>query len=750
MRQVFLQRGKVNLQEIAIPLESEHNIIVKVHYSFISTGTEGATLVASGQSLFGKFTQETNGHIQKVLGALKENGIAGTIALIKDKINQVMPLGYSCAGQVVYVGSKVTNFRIGDFVACAGANYAHHADFVTIPQNLAVKINNPAVLKHASFTTIGSIALQGIRRANLQLGETVCILGLGLIGQITLQLAKLAGCRVIAADLVDEKVELAKQFGADIAFNALKYQLVDQVEFATGHRGADATIITAASKTGLIIEQAMKVTRRKGKVILVGDVKIDFAREQFYAKEIDFLISCSYGPGRYDSSYEIKGNDYPYDYVRWTENRNMEHFVKLLETKKINIQPLISHEFDLNRVIEAYECLQKSDALGIVLSYSSSQDDHELELSTKSVVDLDSVKSFIRSEKKIKVGIIGAGGFAKIKLLPIINSIKNCHIHTIIDTTATVSLNVARQYGSHRIHNDYRKILVDGEEVNAVVIATPHSEHFKQTIDCLSSGKAVFCEKPAAITREQLFQLQNFLSKNKNAVYCVDFNRSFSPFMKTIKEELKTRTNPLQAIYRMNAGYLKKDHWIQSPEHGGRIIGEACHIFELFCFLTDSIPVSVAVASVNAKNDDMNSNDNFSANITMSDGSLCTLIYTTHGNQDTGKEYMELFFDGKSIIMNDFYELTGYGIPKLFNCKTSTQNKGHEAIIQAFFNATQSSHKPLPIPFERIIAATEVSIVVDELARQGGGFERINVEYTVLRTTQVPEIEIQTESTCSL
>lgn len=733
MRQVFLQRGNIQLQNISIPLENENNIIVKVHYSFISTGTEGATLVASGQSLFGKFAQNTESHVQKVLGALKENGVAGTIALIKDKINQVMPLGYSCAGQVVHVGDNVTKFRVGDYVACAGASYAHHADFVTIPQNLAVKIYNSEVLKHASFTTIGSIALQGIRRANLQIGETVCILGLGLIGQITLQLAKLAGCKVIAADLFDYKVELAQQFGVDYAFNAKTYDLVEELAFATAHKGADVTIITASSETGRIIDQAMRVTRRKGKVILVGDVKIDFSRDQFYAKEIDFLISCSYGPGRYDSSYEAQGNDYPYDYVRWTENRNMEYFIKLLEDKKINIQPLISHEFDLNRVQEAYECLQKSEALGIVLSYSSAHSEQIASETEDKPQEIRHVKPFIRTEKKIRVGVIGAGGFAKIKLLPIINRIKNCHIHTIIDADAATTINVARQYSSHRINNDYRKILTD-DDVNVIIIATPHALHLQQTIDCLSAGKAVFCEKPAVVNEEQLLELSNFLLHNKDVVYCVDFNRSFSPFMKKIKSVLQGRSNPLQLIYRMNAGYLNKSHWIQSNEHGGRIIGEACHIFELFCFLTDAEPVSIAVASINSREENIISHDNFAAHITMSDGSICSLIYTALGNAGIGKEYMELFFDGKTIKMNDFIELTGYNLPTTFTAKTSSQDKGHEALIDSFFNVVRTPQAVVPIPFSRIIAASKISLIVNRLARQGGGFELLNMEYQSLHT----------------
>lgn len=732
MKQVFLQRGNVQLHDIAMPLEHDNNIIVKVHYSFISTGTEGATLVASGQSLFSKFTQNAQNHAQKVLGALKENGVAGTIALIKEKINQVMPLGYSCAGQVVHVGKNVTNFRIGDYVACAGAAYAHHADLVTIPQNLAVKIYDPAILKQASLTTIGSIAMQGVRRAQLQLGETVCVLGLGLIGQITVQLVNLAGGKVIASDLIDTKVDLARNFGAYHSFNALKNNVVDEVAFATAHKGVDVTIIAASSESGKIIDHAMHITRRKGKVILVGDVKIDFNREQFYTKEIDFLISCSYGPGRYDKSYEINGNDYPYDYVRWTENRNMELFVKLLEEKKVNVDPLISHEFDLNSVEQAYECLQKSDALGIILSYSPSSEQPNFS-AIDQLLEPNQTKRFVTIDKKIKVGVIGAGGFAKVKLLPIISNIKNCHVHTIIDSDASTTLNVARQYGAHRINNDYKKMLAD-DDVNVIVIATPHALHMQQTIDCLAAGKAVFCEKPVAVNIEQLSQLSKFLTAHPDAMYCADFNRPFSPFMQSTKKALAQRSNPIQVMYRVNAGYLGQDHWIQSKEHGGRIIGEACHMFELFCFLTDALPVSVAVSSTNPRNNDLG-HDNFATHITMSDGSLCSLVYSTIGSNTLGKEYMEVFFDGKTIKMNDFYELTGYGMPLSFNQKSIAQDKGHENLINAFFQATRTAGAASPIPLQRIIAATQVSIIADRLAAKGGGFEYLNMEYLVAHVT---------------
>jgi predicted dehydrogenase/threonine dehydrogenase-like Zn-dependent dehydrogenase len=718
MKQVFLQKGNVHLHEVDVPLDQENNILVKVHYSFISTGTEGASLSASGQSLFTKFSKNAEGYVEKIFGALKENGVAGTLALIKEKINQVSPLGYSCAGQVISVGKNVSQFRVGDYVACAGSAFAHHADVVTIPHQLAVKIRDVQFLRQASLTTIGAIALQGIRRAQLQIGEKVCVVGLGLIGQITVQLAKLAGCQVIALDLIDQKLALAQSLGADFCFNPKNDNVMQLIQSATLHRGVDTTIITAASSSGQPIQQAMNITRRKGKVVLVGDVKIDFDRDPFYAKEIDFLISCSYGPGRYDPTYEEQGNDYPYDYVRWTENRNMSCFVQLLEEKKINVEPLISYEFNLNSVEQAYECLQQKNGLGIILSYPKTIDISE-------IIQKHTVKPFVAALKQVRVGFVGAGGFAKVKLLPIVSKLSNCTIHSIIDTNAANAINIARQYSAQRIGNDYRKIIAD-DDVKAVVISSPHVVHVEQSIDLIKAGKAVFCEKPAAVNFEQLAQLKNFLTSHKEHLYCVDFNRSFSPFIKNIKEVISKRFNPLLINYRINANHLPSNHWIQSKENGGRIIGEACHILELFCFLTDAEPVSVAVGSLNPRSAEILPSDNFSAHISMSDGSSCSLVYTSIGTNDMGKEYMELFFDGKAIIMDDFIELKGYGLPLSFNKKASYQDKGHEALLTEFFKAVKTKNASSPVPLQRIFAATELSLVIDKLARQGGGFELIS------------------------
>ena len=728
MRQVFLEKGRVSLHNVDVPLVNKNDVLVRVYYSFISSGTEVATIENSRKSLIKKFSNNLSQNTQKVLGAVKENGFSGTLSLIKGKMKQVLPLGYSCSGEVIAIGCNVKNFKRGDFVACAGSDVAHHADVVAVPENLVAKIKHKENLKHTSLTTIGAIALQGIRRAKLEIGEKVCVLGLGLIGQMTAQLAKLAGCQVFGVDLEEDRLTLAKKLGTDCVFNPQEEDFVNSITVASSRHGVDTTIITAGAASGKIIEQAMQITRRKGKVILVGNVKLDFDREIFYSKEIDLLISCSYGPGRYDHAYEKEGHDYPYPYVRWTENRNMQLFAHLIEEKKIDIAPLVSYEFNVQKVKKAYASLQQKDTLGVLLSYKLTEEKEFLERiikDTKHVANDREDKPYKAPEKSIQTAVIGAGGFCKIRLLPIISSIKTVNIHAVIDTNATNLINVARSYDAQKTSNDFHKLVGD-DDVHAVVIATPHVFHTEQAIKFMQMGKAVFVEKPAAVTFEQLEQLKAYHAKAPGSFYCVDFNRSFSPFMGAIKKLLDQRANPLIVHYRMNAGFIPQDHWIQSDANKGRIIGEACHIFELFCFLTDSNPVMVSVSPVYSQEKDMSVTDNFLASVTMDDGSCCSLLYTALGNSSMGKEDMEVFFDGKSIIMNDFLELKSYGLKLACNKKVQTADKGHERLLKQFFEEAKKPNGKSPIPFARIAMATELTLTVDKLARAGGGMEHIS------------------------
>ena len=721
MKQLLLEKGKVKPFEVPVPQCRPNNILVKVHYSFISKGTESSTISESGKSIISKCFTNASEKINKIVESVKNNGISGTVSLVKNSLNKLMPLGYSCSGKIIATGSNIQNFKIGDFVACAGTKIANHAEYISVPQNLSVKIINKEFLKQSSITTIGAIALQGIRRANLKLGENVCIIGLGLIGQLTVQLAKLSGCKVFGIDIDNSKLELAKKLGCNFTYNSLETNPIKEIEFHSQHCGVDSTIITAASKDGNIIQQAMEITRKKGKVILVGDVKIDFPRSPFYEKEIDFCISCSYGPGRYDQSYENAGNDYPYSYVRWTENRNMQLISELICDRKLKIDPLISQEFSINKFENAYESLQNKKYLGAILSYPETG--KPILQSKQKFEKPKTIKLYKKPTNKINVAFIGAGGFAKIKLLPIISKIKNVKIHTIIDTDQTNALNIQRQYDAENFTNNYKEIL-ENENIHTVIISTPHFLHTDQAINCIKHGKAVFVEKPAAVNFEQLDQLKKFL-KNINgyaghtaciAPYCVDFNRSFAPFITKTKSVVSNRSTPMVINYRMNSGFIAKNHWIQSEKNGGRIIGEACHIFELFNFLTESKVKNISAKSINTESNDLVSSDNFCTQLSYENGSICNLIYTSVGNTEMNKELMEIFFDGKSIIINDYKELIGYGFSKSFNEKIKYPDKGHQNLISKFFESAKNNTQ-LPISIERILEATKTSLKVNEATK---------------------------------
>lgn len=722
MRQVFLERDAIIVKEISRPLLEEHSILVEVHYSCISSGTEVATIANAAKQ--GLVFTDVSLKIKKVLESVAKNGIDGTVALVKGKLQgELQALGYSCSGMVLAAGKKVKNFRPGDLVACAGAGFASHADIVCIPENLAVRITNQNFLKPACITTLGAIALQGVRRAQLQLGETVCVVGLGLLGQITVQLAKIAGCKVIGIDLVPERLAMARQLGADAVYHATEHDVQKSVAFFTNHYGADATIITASAKNNVVLQQAMEITRKKGRVVIVGDIGLGLERTPLYEKEIDVLISCSYGPGRYDPQYEKYNQDYPFAFVRWTENRNMQAFLELIETGRIAVDTLITHYTTLDEVAHAYENIKNKQILGVIINYEFLEKEipSQKTLPQTEKPRPSSLPKFIPAvQDSLRVGIIGAGGFAKVKLLPIIAGIRHTKINAIVDANASNAINVARQYNAMKSFVDDEALFQD-DLVDVVVISSPHKYHCDQALRALAKGKAVFMEKPMVTDFEQFSRLKEFLSHNPMIPFCVDYNRSFAPFIGKIKQEVIRRSSPLIIHYRMNAGFIPKEHWIQTDVGAGRIIGEACHIFDLFCFLTESKPVSVSVEALHAKQDTLFPTDNFSAQIGFADGSICTLLYTALGHAQLGKERMELFYDSKSIVMDDYEYLIGHGLPKSFEQHASPADKGHASLLNLFFQQLRQSVFKPPIPLERLYNVAAITLVIDQLACEGGG-----------------------------
>jgi predicted dehydrogenase len=728
MRQLFLEKGMITIKEVCEPVLDDNLVLVHVYYSCISPGTENATIAnASPQRMF---LTNIPMKVAKVLQSIATNGVQGTKALIRERFaGNLQALGYSCSGVVIAVGKRVTKFRAGDNVACAGAGLANHADVVCVPENLIVKVTNKDFLKQASYTTLGAIALQGVRRAQPQLGDIVAVVGLGLLGQLTVQLLKNAGCTVIGVDLMNERLDLAKQLGADYVFNSAEQSLQTEINALTAHQGVDAAIIAAASSSSALVQQAMEITRRKGKVVVVGDVGLSLERAPLYQKEIDFLISCSYGPGRYDQSYEQQGIDYPYAYVRWTENRNMQAFVSLVEQGNIKIDPLISASFALDDAQKGYALLREKQALGVVIDFDNAAHNNvtqniKANFETKAPY-LKEIKFIPAVKDTIRVGVIGAGGFAKIKLMPLIARIKNVNINAIVDPNTANGITTSKIYDAKCGPFTQDRSLFEADAVDAVVIASPHKYHCDQALSALERGKAVFLEKPMVTDFNQLDRLYGFLKQHRSAPFTVDYNRSFAPFIKKIKRTIAQRTSPILIHYRMNAGFIPKDHWVQTEVGAGRIIGEACHIFDLFCYLTGSEPVSVSVEAIKPSTDDLFPTDNFSTQISFADGSVCTLMYTALGHNGLGKERMELFYDSKTIVLDDYKTLTGYGLPRSFNETTHSPDKGHEQLIGQFFGALKEPHFNPPIALERLYNVAHVTLIVDQLACAGGGSKEL-------------------------
>ena len=667
--------------------------MVENEYSLISAGTERSTVKVAQATLIGKAKQRPD-LVAQVLQNIKKEGLSATISKVKTKLDSLKALGYSTSGKVIASLDMNGAFKPGDRVACAGQDYASHAEIVAIPQNLVAKIPDNVSSEEAAFTTLGAIALQGVRQAEPRLGEKICVIGLGLLGQLTCQLLKANGCAVLGIDMKENLIKLANEMAADLAINRNDPNLISACENFTNGHGFDAIIITAAAPTNDPIELAAELVRKKGKVIVVGAVKMDIPRDpHFYRKELDLRMSCSYGPGRYDINYEDKGNDYPFAYVRWTEQRNMEGFLDLLARKSINIKPLITHVFDIEDAEKAYDIVlgkTHEDSIGILLKYTGKYSRQKT---------LIQVKSSPVSE--INTGFIGAGSFAQSYLIP---NVKSCgaSLDGVVTSKGITSRNVADKFKFNFCSSDSNDI-INNPKINIVFIATPHSSHADLVIKSLESGKAVFVEKPLAINLDQL----NSIIKTKakfNLPLMVGFNRRFAPISENIKKEFINASEPLIINIRVNAGLISKDHWTQQPEiGGGRIIGEMCHFIDLMQYFTNAEPVKVFAESISTGNDKLTPEDNIAIVIKFNDGSIGNLTYLGNGDKSMPKENIEVFCAGKIGVINDFRDGMFYKNGK--TSKLKSLGKGHKEEVEAFLKAVQNGNES-PIDFRSICLTT--------------------------------------------
>ncbi len=716
MKQVIVKKGNILAKNVPMPVVEEKEIMIKTMYSAISAGTEMSGIKESKKSLIKKALEQPE-KVKIVLQMIRDEGIERVYGKIKGKIGIGNATGYSVAGVVVGVGRGVTQFTVGDYVAAAGSGYANHAEFVSVPENLVIKMPNNASFRESATVTLGGISMQGVRRADLRIGEFCVVMGLGILGQITVQILKNAGIRVIGIDIDDRRVQIGIENGVEKGINALKTDPVKEVLHYTNGYGADAVIFTAATSSNIPLSQSFQMTRKKGKVVLVGVSGMEIKREDIYPKEIDFLISTSYGPGRYDENYEKKGLDYPYAYVRWTENRNMQEYLRLLGEKKINLSNIIEKEYKIEDVEQAYKEFEKEEKPLIVLLKYDEKIPNNIEEYIKQKIENRNIfinKTIKTDKKKVNLAVIGAGGFVSGVHLPNLRKMKDKYnIYAIVGKNSATTAETAEYWGAQIASTDYNSILQDND-IDAVLIGTRHNLHAQMVLDALNAGKHVFVEKPLCLKMEELEKIESFFkNKEETPVLMVGFNRRFSPLNEKIKGITEKRINPLFIRYRMNAGYIPANHWVHTEEGGGRIKGEACHIIDLFNFFTNAKAIELSVNAITPKTNSVFSEDNRTITVKYEDGSVCSLDYVSIGSREYPKEFMEIHFDEKTIIMDNYKSVQFFGI-KERNLSLSVMDKGHYKEMELFYESIKTG-KGSPIPLWDIFQTTQLSILSAEI-----------------------------------
>lgn len=689
-----LKNGEILLEEIPLPNCGANEVLIKSERTLISPGTERMLLEFGRSSYIQKARQQPD-KVKMVLDKIKTDGLVPTLETVFAKLGEPMPLGYCNAGIVIDVGGNVTDFKVGDRVVSNGA----HSEIVAVGKNLVAKIPDNVSFEQASFTVIASIALQGIRLFQPTLGEKVVVIGLGLIGQITMEFLKANGCEAIGVDIDEGKVKLARSNGF-IALNPANGE--DPISFVanyTNEIGVDGVIITAATKSNAPIEQAAQITRRKGRIVAVGAIGMDIPRPPFYEKELSFYISSSYGPGRYDSKYEDEGIDYPIGYVRWTENRNFQAILQLLSSGGLNFDYLVTHRYKFLDAPKAYnEILNNRDALGVVLEYENIKD-----IAVDKRVNL--LSSFASTSSEVGIGVIGAGNFTKLIVLPILKD-SSAKLVGISSSKGLSSSIAAKKFGFEYSTTDYNELLKD-EKINTVFITTRHNNHAKLVIESLEAGKNVFVEKPLAIDMEQLADVvkccNKLASENRMPKLMVGFNRRFSPFVKDIFSKVKGRSSGLAMNMTINSGALPKDLWVHDEKiGGGRIIGEGCHFIDTMSYLANSEVESIYSVALNSDKELAIKNDNVILNLKFKDGSIGTLSYLSNGNKSYPKEQMSLFCEGKVFNLDNYKKVNAFGSSGM---KKWSQDKGHKDEMIGFVENIKSSKENL-ISLESLVNTT--------------------------------------------
>ncbi|MBV8715657.1 MAG: bi-domain-containing oxidoreductase [Chloroflexi bacterium] len=713
MKQVlqFRRSGVTRVAEVPAPLTPAAGVLVQTQWSLISPGTERMLVEASGANLVNTALHRSD-LVKQVIDKAARDGISATVEAVRSRIDVAIPLGYSCAGVVLEVGPGAADaFRSGDRVACAGAGQANHAEIDAVPRNLTVRVPDDVSLEDAAFVTIGAIALQGVRIADVRLGETCVVIGLGLVGQLTVQLLKAAGCRVFGIDVATDKLELARSSGADEACLRSDPDLVPKVKAFTQGRGADAIVIAAAASSSDPVQLAPALARDRAVVVAVGMIGMDVPRNAYYEKELQLRLSRSYGPGRYDQTYEERGIDYPLGYVRWTEQRNMEAFLDQVAMGRVHPSRLVTHRFPIAEAERAYAVVTGQVAepyLGVLLEYP-----HvipaEAPVQTRAQVRH---QPQVRSGT-IRLGVIGAGNFARSVLLPILRKNPDVQLRAVVTGSAPSGHQTATRFGFAYAASDWHHVIED-PDVDAVLVATRHDLHAPVAAAALQAGKAVFLEKPMALAETELAALME-VCQASGQVLQVGFNRRFAPGYLRLKSAFAARKSPLVATYRVNAGAVSPTSWVVDPtQGGGRLIGEVCHMVDTLVDLVGAPVTSVYASATDVEGDDV------VLTLSFEDGSIGTITYASGGDRSMPKEYVEVFGGGRAAILDDFrtVRLHNGGASKTIGGRLARQDKGHAAELAAFIAAVRSGG-PSPLDSEVAAHVTRVTFAAVESVRTG-------------------------------
>ncbi|MFN8427149.1 MAG: bi-domain-containing oxidoreductase [Anaerolineales bacterium] len=699
-----IKTGKASIEDVPVPTPREGQALVKVEASLVSAGTERMVVEFAEKSLVGKARSRPD-LVKQVLDKAKREGVVNTMQAAFNRLDQPMALGYSSAGTIIALGKKMQGFKVGQRVACAGGGFAVHAEYNVVPRNLLTPLPKNVDFESAAFTTLGAIAMHGFRLAEPQLGENVAVIGLGLLGLLTIQIASAAGCNVLGIDLDPKRIALASSLGLE-AVSRSRAESTSQL--FTANRGFDVILICADTSSNDPVELAGKIARDRARVVATGAVGLTLPRKIYYEKELSFINSRSYGPGRYDSNYEENGQDYPLGYVRWTEGRNFQAVVDLMESGKLKVKPLITHRFPIEKATQAYEVItgkKKESFLGVLLTYPEGKKKEERRVAFPTIVN--------RKSSIVNLGVLGAGLFANSVLLPSIKKVDGIQLVGIASAGGLHAQHAGKKFGFKYATSSEDEIIND-PNINTVAILTRHDSHAELVVKALKAGKHVFVEKPLAIKSDQLSVISKQLKKTDNCLLLTGFNRRFAPLAESLQSQVSNLQSPLHAHYRINAGYLPPTHWTQDPSiGGGRIIGEACHFIDFITFLVGAAPVSVTAHAL--PDDGKYREDNVSMTFTFPDGSIGVVDYLANGDKSFPKERVEVFCGGTVAVLDDFVSLQVTKDGKMKE-ERGAQDKGWVNEWKAFVKAIQEGGEP-PIPYEQLIGVTKSTIAAVESLR---------------------------------